>query len=823
MTKLGLAWRMTRRDFASGEVLVLVASLVLAVAAVTGVGFVTDRTARALAREANMLLGADAVLRDDAPIAPALRERAAVEGIAASASATFPSMLRAGDRFQLVEVRAVEAGYPLRGALEDGTAVAIPIGPPAPGEAWIGARLAQQWQLRAGDRVKLGSSELVVARIVTREPDAAFDYFDVAPRVFVNLADLPATGLVQEGSRIGYRLAVAGEPAAVARWVAAAKAGLGAGTRLETIEDARPELRRALARADRFLGLAALASAILAAIAIAMAARRHAARHLDSAAVLRCLGASARDLLVLTLAELGLLLAGASLAGIALAWLLQAGLAGWLSGMLGTELPAPSWRPAIEGFGVALVLLAGFALGPVLRIRRTPTLRVLRRELEPAEPRAALTLLAGLAALGGLLAWRANDATLAAAVLGAIAATAAVLACVAWLLLGALRGFAQRVPAGLRLGLVAATRRRAQSIAQVVALGLGLMALTLLTLVRTDLLSRWREETLRDVPDRFLVNVQPDQVERMKALLVGAGVAAPELHPMIRGRLADVNGVRPRDARREEGRPSRLAEREFNLSAASALREDNTIVAGAFPSAVPSWSVEARFAATLGWKLGDRLAFDVAGRRVEAPIGSLRTVEWESFRPNFFVLGPPELLVGLPASYIGSFRAPAQGDAALARLVGEFPNVSVIDVGRIVQQITRIAEQVSRAVEYVFVFTLAAGVLVLLASVLASQDERLREAAVLRAIGARRRQLVVAQLAEFGTLGLVSGVIGAGAAAAVSLVLATQVFEMPARLDWLVVSGALALGVTLVVAFGSVATRRVLRAPPAESLRTLAG
>lgn len=823
MNQLKLAWRMTRRDLASGEVLVLVASLVLAVAAITGVGFVTDRTASALAREANQLLGADAVLRDDEPIAPALRERAVQEGIVASASATFPSMLRSGTRFKLVEVRAVEAGFPLRGALEQDEGVPIPNGPPARSEAWVGERLAQAWALRIGDRVKLGASELAIARIVTREPDAAFDYFDVAPRVFVNLGDLAATGLVQEGSRIGYRLGVAGEPAGVARWIAAAKAGLGKGTRLETIADARPELRRALARADRFLGLAALASAILAAIAIAMAARRHAARHLDSAAVLRCLGATGRDLLVLTLTELGLLLAGASIVGIGIAWGIQAGLGGWLSGLLGTELPAPSWRPAFEGFGVALVLLAGFALGPVLRIRRTPTLRVLRRELEPAEPRALLTLLAGLAALGGLLAWRANDATLALAVLGGIVATAAVLGLAAWALLGAIRKFSRRAPAGIRLGLVAATRRRAQSTAQVVALGLGLMALTLLTLVRTDLLARWREDSLRDVPDRFLVNVQPEQVETIRAQLGIIGVEAPQLFPMIRGRLADVNGVRPRAAKHAEDRASRLAEREFNLSAASALGDDNTVVEGRFPAPVPSWSVEARFAAALGWKVGDRVAFDVAGRRVEAPIGSLRTIEWESFRPNFFVLGPPELVVGLPASYIGSFRAPPRGDAALSPVLAQFPNVTVIDVGRIVGQITRIAEQVSRAVEYVFLFTLAAGVLVLLASVLASQDERLREAAVLRALGARRRILVIAQLAEFGTLGFVSGAIGAGAAAAVSVVLATQVFEMPARLNWLVVLGALAIGVLLVVSFGSVATRRVLRAPPAESLRTLAG
>src|SRR5688572_13393562 len=823
MKRLDFALRTLRRDFASGELLVLVAALVLAVAAVAGVGFVTDRTGRALAREANQLLGADAVLRADAPIDEAHLRRANALGLAVARSMTFPSMLRAGEQFQLVEVRAVEGAYPLRGALEEGGARAIPNGPPPRGRVYVGERLAQQWSLAPGSRVKLGNSELALARIVTREPDAAFDYFDVAPRVFVNWDDLAGTGLVQEGSRIGHRLFVAGAPAAVAQWVAATKPALGRGMRLETIEDARPELKRALARADRFLGLAALAAAILAAIAIAMAARRHAARHLDGAAVMRCLGASSRDLVVISLVELALLLLVSGALGAALAYGLQAGLAGWLSGFLGTELPAPSWLPVAQGYGVALVLLAGFALGPVLRIRRTPTLRVLRRELEPAEPRAAITLLVGLGALGALLAWRAGDAVLAAAVLGGVAATAAVLALAAVALLGGIRVLTRRVPAAIRLGLVAATRRRAQSVAQVVAIGLGLMALTLLTLVRTDLLERWRAETTQGAPDRFVVNVQPDQVEPFARALASIGVAEPTLFPMIRGRLVALNDAPVDTGRYDDLRTRRLAEREFNLSGAAALRPDNTVVAGAFPGDAPQWSVEASFAQRLGWKLGDRVAFDVAGRRIEAPIGSLREVEWESFQPNFFVLGTPELVAGMPASYIGSFRAPRGADAAIARVLGEFPNVSIIDVGRIVRQITRIAEQVSRAVEYVFVFTLAAGVLVLLAAVIASQDERLREGAVLRALGARRRQLVTAQLAEFATLGLVAGTIGAGAAAIVSGLVASRVFELEAQVDLAVVLAAIALGVALVVAFGSAATRRVLRAPPADSLRRLAG
>lgn len=866
MKRFSFAWRLLRRDLASGELLVLVAALVLAVAAVAGVGFVTDRTSRALAREANQLLGADAVLRADEPIADVRREDAQRRSLTLAETSTFRSMVRAGETFQLVEVKAVSAAYPLRGALEEGDAVKLPQTAPPRGTIWATERLAQLMGLRRGSEVALGTSTFSIDRIVTREPDAALDYLDLAPRLYLNLEDLAGTGLVQEGSRIGYRLMVAGSPEAVSGWVAATRDALARGQRIETVQDARPELRMALERADRFLALAALSAAILAGIAIAMAARRHAARHLDAAAVLRCLGATSRDLVAASLVELLLLGLAAGAIGVLLALAVQAGLGAWLAGFLDTELPAPGFLPALEGLAVALVLLVGFALAPILRIHRTPTLRVLRRELEPTEPRAFVTLLLALLAVGALFAWKAKDATLAAAVLGGLVATAAVLALLAAIVLSALSKLRKVATAtrdapagraaeaarhadftrsnagagwrgGVRLGLAAAARRRGASVAQTVALGLGLMAIVLLTLVRTDLLARWSLEAGRDAPDQFLINVQPEQVRPVRDLLRGIGGGEATLYPMVRGRLVAVNGKAITGDNFEEGRARRLAEREFNLSWADELPAANEVVAGKFHArpasdgaagsrepagAAGEWSVEAEIAASLGWQLGDVLAFDIAGRRVEAKITSLRRVEWESFRPNFFVLASPGVLDAMPASYITSFRAPKEGAAKLAPLVAQFPNVTLIDVGRILGQIARTAQQVSRAVEYVFLFTLAAGLLVLLATVVSSQDERLREGAVLRALGARRSQLVLAQLAEFGALGLAAGLVGSIAAGAIAAVLSEQVFDLPGQWNVPLLAGATLAGTAIVIVFGLAATRRVVKAPPAESLRRLA-
>ena len=826
-----LAWRQLRRDLASGDVRILLAALVLAVMAVSSVGFVTDRAERALAMESNRLLGGDAVLRADSPITGALREAASAPGLRQTETLTFPSMIRAGDALRLGDLKALGEGFPLRGSfrlLDPATGrESTAQGVPEPGTVWLSRAGADALGAQVGDCIGVGASELRLAALVVQEPDAALDYFNTSPRVFLNLADIAATELVQEGSRITYRLVVAGDATAVEAFNAKARDQLGRGQRLETAASARPEIRRALDRADRFLGLAALVSVVLAAVAVAMAARRHSARHLSGSAVMRCLGASQNTLVGIHAGELLMLGLLGSGIGVALAFGLQWLVADWLTDALKLSIPGAGWRPVLEGFGVGLTVLLAFGVPPVLALRRVPALRVLRRDLDPTEPSAWLVALAGFSGLAGLLWWKAGSAELGTAMLLGIVATLAVLAGLAWVLIALLRRVRSRLRGPWRYGLANVSRRAAASIAQVSALGLGLMALLLLTFVRTDLLDRWRNALPVDAPNRFIVNVQPDQVDPVLAFLTDQGVSNPELYPMIRARLLDVNGkaVDPETLGEEGGRARRMADREFNLSSAASLRTDNEVTAGTFwTGRVPDetvLSVEEDFAATLGWKLGDTVTFDIAGSPYTGRITSLRKIDWESFRPNFFVIGSPGSLDAFSGSHITAVNVPADRTRFTSDLVDAFPNLSVVDIDAVLDQVRGTVEQVSTVVESVFYFSLAAGVLVLLAAVSASQDERLLEGGVMRVLGGSRRQLRWAQVSEFSAIGLLSGVVAAIAATVLAGVIAKQAFDLPWTPDPALALTGAAIGTVAALLAGLLATRRVLDAPPSVTLREL--
>lgn len=833
MKMLALAWRQLRRDLVAGDVRILFAALVLAVVAVTAVGFVTDRAERALAIEANRLLGGDVVVRGDAPPTDALRALAAAPGLRVTETQELQSMIRAGESLSLGDLRALGEGFPLRGSFRvvdrAGGAERDAGGIPAPGTLWISQAGAETLGAKPGDDIGIGTRTLKLAALVTQEPDAALDYFNVAPKVFLNLADLPSTGLVQEGSRLRYRLVVAGDAAAVETFTAAVKPQLARGQRMETIQDARPEVRSALDRASRFLGLAALVSVVLAAVAVAMAARRHSERHLSGTAVMRCLGAQQRTLVGIHVGELVLLGLAACTVGVLIAFGLQWGIGSWLQQSLKIDIPPAGLMPALQGYGVGMIVLLAFGAPPVLALRRVPALRVLRRDLDRTEPSAWLVALTGFVGLGALLWWKAGSPTLGTAMLIGIVGTLAVLALLAWLLIVLVRRVRSRLRGSLRYGLANVSRRAGTSIAQVSALGLGLMALLLLTFVRTDLLDRWQLALSANAPNRFIINVQPDQVEPVKAFMQARGLSTVDLYPMIRGRLVEHNG-KPASGADYEGadeRAQRRADREFNLSMAAALRDDNKVTAGAFwtgrTPASPELSVEEEFAEDLGWKLGDQVAFDIAGQRFEGRITSLRSVDWESFRPNFFVVASPGALDGYSASYITAVSVPS-GDSAFTReLVNQYPNLSVIDVEAVLNQVRSTAEQVSQVVQVVFWFSLAAGLLVLMAAVSASQDERLLEGGVMRVLGGSRRQLRLAQASEFAAIGLLAGLVAAIAASVLSGVVATQVFDLPWKANWQLAAIGGGLGMLAALAAGLFATRKVLDAPPSVTLRELQG
>jgi putative ABC transport system permease protein len=824
------ALRMTARDWRAGELRLLAAALVVAVAAVTSVGFFVDRIRLGLERDATQLLGADLVLNSDVPIGAAVRERARAAGLALAETVTFPSMAISAanpENSALAAVKAVSPGYPLRGALRVRERTDAPDQPtrdvPAPGAVWVDPQILDALRVAPGGQLRLGDKDFVIARLIAVEPDRGAQFINFAPRVLLNLADLPATQLIQPGSRVSYRLLVAGEPAAVRAFAAWLGENLGRGQRIESLDSGRPEMQRTLERAQRFLALVALLAALIAAVAVAAAARRFSVRHLDTCALMRCLGVAQRDIFRLFAVEFLVIGSAACAVGAALGYALHFVLIEVLRGLLQSGLPQPSLRAAWQGGAVGLVLLLGFALPPLAQLRAVPPLRVLRKDVGLPTGRAALGYAAGCAGFLALLLWSSNDLRVGAMTAGGFALGVVFFAGAAWLVLQGLAPL-RATPGGLgmswRFAVAAVQRRPLATVVQLVALAVGLMALLLLTVTRTDLIAAWRKAAPPDAPNRFVINIQPDQVEPIAQRLRQAGLTDVALYPMIRGRLIAKNGqsIGPENFASE--RAQRLLDREFNLSYADQAPSHNRLVAGRwFAPDAHELSIEEGIAGTLGIALGDVLTFDIAGNRVSARVTSLRKVNWDSMRANFFVIMSSALLANQPKSYITAFHLPPERAALAADLVRDYPNITVVDTSAVFRQVQAVLDQVIAAVEFLFLFSLAAGVLVLYAALASSHDERVREAGLLRALGASRRQLVTIQVAEMICLGGLAGLLAALGATATGWALARFAFEFDyVATPWVFVLGA-GGGALCALGGGSIGLRGVLKTPPLLTLR----
>jgi putative ABC transport system permease protein len=818
---------MLRRNWAAGELRVLLLALLIAVASVTTVAFFADRVQLALDQQANDLLGGDLVLIADKEIPKSFFQSARAQGLDVAHTRTFPSMVAApGGGVNLAEIKGVSDGFPLRGRIRIADSIGGPereaTGGPRPGTAWIAVALAGRLGLKVGDTLNVGRKPLEVAAIIKREPDSVLDYFGIAPRVLMHDSDVAATGLIQVGSRVGYRLLVRGDKDRVERFRAEATPKLGRGQRIEGVRDARSEVRTALERAQRFLGLASLLSVVLASVAVALSARRFSQRQLDGAAMMRCLGAGQADIFALHAWQFAALGLAACALGSLVGYGAQAILAGWLMRFLTVELPLPGPVPALRGAVIGLVLLLGFTLPPLLRLRSVSTLRVLRRDLSATEPLSAAAFVLGMAALAALILWQAGDLKMGSITLGGFAAALVVAALLGYGLIRLVSRLRGAAPGPWRYGLANLRRRTGASLLQIMALGLGIMAMLMLTLVRTELVVKWQQSMPRDMPNRFAVGVQDDQLAGVKRYFDSQGLALPELYPMVRGRLQAI-GERPiKGSDYTEERARRLAEREFNVSWATKTAADNKVVAGKFwapDTQAAEFSVEEGIAKTLGIKLGDVLTFDVAGSRFSAPVTSLRKVDWDSFKPNFFVIASPTLLKGYPANWITSFHLPGARDDVVTGLVQRFPNVSVIDLSALIEQFQRITDQVSRAVEFVFLFAIAAGLVVLFAAITSTQDERIFEGAILRTLGASRRQLATMQLAEFLTIGLLAGLIAAAGAVGTAMVLSERVLNVPYEVSWPLPLTGMVVGAIGVAIAGLLGTRRAVSSPPLATIR----
>jgi putative ABC transport system permease protein len=827
MRAIVYAIRSFGRELRSGEVVVLLAAVALAVAALTAVGFLTDRISRAVARQANEVLAADLRLRSPEEIPAEWRDAAERFDLQTAETQTFPSVVFAGEANALATIMAVSETYPLRGTVR----IADDLfgeqreteETPASGNVWADGALMARLGVDVGDEITLGELEVTIDAVLTYRPDQSIGFSSLAPSLLVNIGDIPRSGLISEGSRVGYALLVAGDESAVDAFYEDVEERLPEEVRVRNREDSSERASNAADRAQRFLSLTAVISLLLSAVAIAMSARRFAHRRMDTVALMKSLGASQRFVISAAAVQLVMLGAAGVAIGSLVGFTVEEILTRMLAGMIQGDLPEVGWGPVGLASGAALILLVGFALPSLIQLRNTPPLRVLRHDAMPPPPSRLLVAGTSLAAVTLLLYQAIPDARMLAIVLGGMLVVAGALYLAGRLLVALMGRSRGGVGIAWRYGLANVARRGRDSAVQVVAFGLGLTVLLLLSFVRTDLLEGWRQSLDEDAPNHFLINIQPHERDSIAEIFQSEGIAAPRFVPLVRARMTEINGesVKTRSYPVEDG--EWMANREANLTWADELSSSNTVLEGEWwepgYDGEPLVSVEEEAAMEMGLQLGDRLRFLVAGQEVEASVASFREVNWDSFQPNFFLVLSPGALDDFPTTYVSSLQVEEEQQGALLRLVRAHPSVSVIDLGAILEQVQSIIAKASLAVQAVFVFTLAAGIAVLFAAVQSTIDERRFESAMLRALGVRRRTVLSGVLTEFAALGFAAGLLAAIGASVLAAVISDQLFDLDYSFDPMLWIGGLGGGVLLVCLSGYIAARGAINAPPADVLR----
>jgi len=830
MLALSIAWRQFRSLWSAGEIRVLLFALILAVTATTSVSFFTDRIKSSMQTQGNVLLGADLVVNSDHVIPAAYLAEAQKRQYQTSQALEFSSMVLKGDSSELAEIKAVEAGFPLRGHLtiskqaatakDELTSAEIP----ATGTVWIEPRLAQKLALKIGDEVSVGESQFKIAAFLLQEPSRGGDMFSIAPRLLMNSADVAATGLVQFGSRVKYQLLVASKNDGAAanqamenyaEWL---KPQLARGERVDDIRSARPEMRNALNKAQQFLGIASMVGVILAMVAMLLASIPYVQKSLDAYALMRCFGATKKLITQILLYQTLLLALVGSVIGCLLGFAAQYGLA-ILAGRLFLEtLPAPSWMPVLLGLVTGFATLLTVVWPQLMRLRAVPALRILRQDLEGNLRTNGIVFLPALLVLAGLVFWHAGDIKLAGIVLATLLTLVVVAGFLAYAGMRIVRSFNVQNFGIIKLGLMGLKRRPILTIAQVVGLSMGLMAILLLAMVRNDLLKNWQTSLPADAPNRFVINIQADQIPGINDLLTSHAIQHADIFPMVRARLEAVNGKPLNTDDYKDDRAKRLVEREFNLSWAEQMQAGNELVAGqwwrAEDAGKPQLSLEQGLAETLNLKLGDQLTYDVAGTKLNLTITSLRKVEWNSMHVNFFAVTPPKVLDNYAANYLTSFHLPAGKEEALNQLVRKFPNLTIINVAAVMEQLQSLLSKMSYAIEFVFGFSLLAGLAVLYAALMATREERVRESTLMRVLGASRKQVILAMLVEFLCIGILASVVANIFTNVAAYYLTTLVLDMEYQFNaWLSVQALLAAVVLVPFSAWLVARNQFNQAP----------
>lgn len=804
-----LAWTQTLSLWRSGVLRVLVFSLILAVTAISAIGFFTQRVETALNQQGGLLLGGDIAVIADHAIPDALLSSAEKQGIATAKTYEFSSMVVFGEGSQLAEIKAVEAAFPLRGDLTLGKNVSdvgeIVKTSPKQGEVWIEPRLASLLNIKVGDEVEVGERKLKVSAILIREPSRGGDMFGFAPRLMMNAADLASTKLIQYGSRVKYQLLLAASPQKINQYYAQNQSSLIRGEKMQDVRNARPEIKSALDKAQQFLGLSAMVSVILAMVAMLLSSLPYIKQSLDTFALMRCFGASKRTVLQVLAIQTILIAFVSALLGVLLGFAAQFGLAKLAGSLFLESLPPASGAPMLVGLAASVAMMFAVVLPHAWQMRNLTAMNILRRETLVQPISAQAKFLPAALVMCAMIFWQARDVKLASSTIVALVLLCAAIVVLSYVLVtlanSLFRGTSKsKVLNDMKLGVLGLKRRFALSTVQMIGFSMGLMVLMLLALIRGDLIRNWQASLPIDAPNRFIINIQPKQIDGVKQFFEKQQISGGSIFPMVRGRLISKNGQEISTTQWQDERAKRLAEREFNLSWAAKMQTDNQLMSGRWwtqeEHGKPYLSIEQDLAKTLGIHLGDKLIFDVAGDQLTLTVTSLRKVDWDTMRANFFAVTPPGVLDHYSANYISSFHLPIGSEAAMNQLIRNYPNLTVIDVAALMQQVRGIMQKMSSTIEYVFAFSLLAGLAVLYAALIATREERVAEATLMRVFGASRRQVSVAYVAEFACIGLVSALIATFAANFLAYYISAQILNIPFQFN-----APLAIGITLFAAF----------------------
>ena len=822
-----LSWRFLLRDWRSGELWLLVASLLMAVAVSTAIALFSDRLQLALGRQVAEVLGADMTIRSPRPVQKIIIREAEKQNLKISTVLEFPSVVMAGDEMQLVSAKAVESSYPLRGYIraadqpfaEDRVVDNIP----AAGEVWLEPRLFPLLQVAVGDKILLGEAEFTIAKAITLETDRGGDFYSFSPRLLFNMDDVDKTGIIQPGSRVNWKTLLAGERKELLKFQSLVEDKLDVSERLILADDSRRDLGKSVVRLKQFLGLASMAAILLAGIAVAMASRRFTERRFDSTAVMRCLGASRRQVFNLLLAELALIASLVAVPGVILGWWLQAGVVSLLQGVLPAWLPQPGILPMLVGGATGGITLAGFGLAPLLRLQEVSPLRVLRRELTPAPASSWLVYSFSLLAMVLLLWYHTGELLMT---LGIALVSGAVLLVISVGLQALLARAGNRagllsLPVYWRMGLKRIVQQRSKTSAQLLAFSLTFMAMAIVLVLRTDLLDRWQNELPEETPNYFAINIQPSEVKEYRDFLEDNNITSSALYPIIRGRLTEINNVRVREAVSKDGEEHNALNRELNLTWSAELPENNRLLEGQWweMGSKSGLSVEEEIASHLNIKMGDDLTFVISGYEFTQKVTSIRKVQWESFSPNFYMILPKSILQDLPATWLNSFYLEPENKTQLNSLITRFPTMTLLDLDAVISQVRKMLAQSTIAVEAMLFALLVAGLLVMASVIESSIDERLQEGALIRSLGGTRKQLLTMQAGEFVLFGALAGLLAAVGTELCSYWLNTQVFELTWEpVVWLWISLPLAGAVVLGIS-GWLGVRRVIRQSPSNILQ----